>query len=204
MVQMTAMKRSPSPSTLITQPRATSQNPAQPQPTNINRVPSGMTNKQPIRPPSNLNTGIAGMRSSQQTTNSTTNIDGNEPSLDIFDSFSDFEVAFYRLNTIKPFFNRLLEQSTIISNYSSSLPEGLETDLINAARKKISSINERSEKFKNNHQESLQDFKSKQKLFWESLTQLETSSNPIENYNKFKQFQDHSMNQEYESSYTSL
>lgn len=200
MVQITAMKRSPSPS-LMSQVRAPPQtNQAQAQ--MMNRVPSSaMTSKPPTnRPP--INTTNA-MRPSQQPVNptSTPAIDPSstiESSLDIFDSFSDFEAAYYRLNTIKPFLTRLLESTatTVQSTPADSLPEGLEADLIAATRKKISSIQERSEIFKKSHQDSLQQFKTTQKSFWDTLAQLEKSSDPDRIYNQFLQGQDSLMDQD--------
>lgn len=206
MAQITAMKRSPSPS-LISQARATPQsNQAQAQ--MMNRVPSGVTSKPPTnRPP--INTSNA-MRPSQLSVNpaiTTTAVDPSsvESSLDIFDSFSDFEAAYYRLNTIKPFLSRLLESNmATVHSTPAALPEGLEADLISATRKKISSTQERSENFKKSQQDSLKHFKSTQKSFWDTLAQLEMSQNPELIYKKFLQDQDFSMDQDLEVSYTSL
>lgn len=203
MAQITAMKRSPSPS-LMSQSRTTPQiNQAQAQ--MMNRVPSGITNKQPTyRPPINTSNSIK-QPVNPATTPTTIELSSAENSLDIFDSFNDFEAAYFRLNTIKPFFSRLLESNaTIIQSTPAALPEGLEADLIAATRKKISSIQERSEIFKKLQQDSLQQFKTTQKAFWDTLTQLEKSTNPDQIYKQFLLGQDFSMDQDSELSYQSL
>ena len=207
MAQISAMKRSPSPS-LMTQVRTTPQTQAQ----MMNRVPSGMTNKPTTNraPTTSINVSNA-MRPSQQSANPTSTTTSIEPSLiesslDIFDSYSNFEMAYYRLNTIKPFLGRLLESSTTSTAQlmPSAFPEGLEADLIAATKRKISSIHERSEIFNKIHQDSIQQFKMNQKLFWETLSQLEKSSNPDQIYTQFLHSQDYSMDQDLEFSYTSL
>ena len=208
MAQLAAMKRSPSPSLVRPPPGQM-----------MNRVPSGMANKlqasksqSQAQVPTVSNANV--MRSSQQNVNpphsTTTATTPAEPipieaSLDIFDSFSDFEAAHYRLNTIKPFLSRLLESTTQTTQSTNSpMSPALEADLIAASRKKISSIQERSEKLKTSRKESIQQFKSEQKIFWDALEQLEKSSNPDSIYKQLLQSQDHSMDQDMEVSYTSL
>ena len=205
MAQIAAIKRSSSPS-LMNQARPPPQT-TQTQAQIMNRVPSGIASKPPTnKAPTVSNT----MRSSQQSVNPTapTSIEtaSIETSLDIFDSFSDFELAYYRLNVIKPLLNRLLESTTTSTAPATStiLPEGLEADLIAATKKKISSLQERSETFKTSQKESLQHFKSDQKLFWDTFAQLEKSPNPDLIYKQFLQSNDYSMDQDIEVSYTSL
>lgn len=205
MAQLAAMKRSPSPSLVRPPPGQM-----------MNRVPSGMANK-PQTSKSQSQSQVPGvsnanvMRLSQQNVNpppsTTTATTPAEPipieaSLDIFDSFSDFEAAHYRLSTIKPFLTRLLESTTQTTQSTNSpMSPALEADLIAASRKKISSIQERSEKLKTSRKESIQQFKSDQKIFWDALEQLEKSSNPDSIYKQLLQSQDHSMDQDI---YTSL
>ena len=206
MAQLAAMKRSPSPSLVRPPPGQM-----------MNRIPSGMANK-PQTSKSQSQSHVPGvsnanvMRLSQQNVNpppSTTTTSAEpipiEASLDIFDSFSDFEAAHYRLSTIKPFLTLLLESTTqTTQSTKSSMPPALEADLIAASRKKISSIQERSEKLKTSRKESIHQFKSDQKIFWDALEQLEQSSDPDSIYKQLLQSQDHSMDQDMEVSYTSL
>ena len=209
MAQLAAMKRSPSPSLVRPPPGQM-----------MNRVPSGMANKPPAsKSQTQVQTQAqaptvsnAAMRSSQQNVNpppSTTTTPAEpipiEASLDIFDSFSDFQAAHYRLSTIKPFLTRLLESTTQTTQSANNvMSPALEADLIAASKKKISSIQERSEKLKTSRKESIHRFKSDQKIFWDALEQLEKSSNPDSIYKQLLKSQDHSMDLDMEVSYTSL
>lgn len=139
------MRRSPSPNLITTTPN---------QPPNNNKASQKTTNNQ--------------NRSNKQAevpVSSAPAAPTIENSIDIFDSFSNFEAAFYRLNIIRPLLRRLFELPPI-SSTSNSLKSEIEIDLIEAIKKKIFTIQNRLEISQKNHQEKLKNFKKEQEKFW--------------------------------------
>ena len=168
-------------------------------------IPSGMANKpqtsksqsQSHKLPTVSNTPNV-MRSSQQMSillilpsHRHTGRYSIEASLDILKFFFCFEAAHYRLSTIKTILTRLLLESTTQTTQSTNSPmsPALEADLIVASRKKISSIQERSEKLKTSRKESISTIQIRTKIFLGPLEQLENLQNPdsfISNFYKVK------------------
>ena len=160
MAQMTSIRRSPSPG------------------------PPQMTNKQPSTLSKNGNSlqnrsnSASTVLRPQPITNVPNNLNEaiplNESSIDIFDSFGDFEAAFYRLNILKPLLRRLFEIEIPSSSMqpANTLKREIEIDLISATRKKIFTIENRVEILKKNQKDFLKQFKNDQKRFWTLFNEL--------------------------------
>lgn len=126
-----------------------------------------------------------------------------ESSIDIFDSFSDYEAAQYRLNVIKPLLYRFLESSLQPSmpKKLSSLPEGLEYDLIAAIKKNISINQDEANSSQKAYTETLRSFKEEQEEFWNIFRELDDEFVDLSQvYNKIN----NQMDEDEEISYTSL
>lgn len=102
-----------------------------------------------------------------------------EASIDVFDSFEDYDAAFYRLNVMKPLLSRLFESpkpAPVKKSNNSNILDGIEADLIAATKKKISSLQERTEAFQKSHQETIQRIKNDRQMFWSIFGELNTAS----------------------------
>lgn len=159
MAQMNPIRRSPSPSA-------------------SNRPPTNRTaqqNKMPMLPQRGVPlpmtaSAAAAIRPNQQIAQT----EAPESSLDLFDSFGDYEAAFYRVNVLKPLLNRLFETPPVKKvKTSSNFLEGLEADLIAATKRKISSLQERTDAFQKSHKETMQKLKNDRQAFWSLFNELE-------------------------------
>lgn len=178
LVQMNTIRRTPSPNPINVQ-RPASNRPIPSQ----NKPFVATAGGQKIIPSSSTMTSTA---------TSTANkipqqFDSPEPSIDIFDSFEDYEAALYRLNVLKPFLSRLFESSPIPVNNpkKSSVLEGIEADLIAVTKKKINSLQERTEASHKIHQETIQRIKSDRLIFWSIFGELEGNGDLDQIYKKF-------------------
>lgn len=101
-----------------------------------------------------------------------------ENSIDIFDSFGDFEAAFYRLNVIKPLLRRLFETNpsnsanNTKSQVTTSFKTEIEMDLIAATRKSISTTEDRIKLSQKNHENLVKSLKADQERFWNLFNNL--------------------------------
>lgn len=156
--QATVMRRSLSPNPAAAGTRAPVNNPAMTQ----NKPSAG-----PQRTVPPMSTAI---RPPQQTTAA---LESSESSLDVFDSFGDYEEAFYRFHVLKPLLNRIFETPppSRLGN-SSNIPEGLEADLISATKKNISSLQDRTEAFQKVHNETIQQIKKSRQGFWDIFNKI--------------------------------
>lgn len=100
-----------------------------------------------------------------------------ESTMDIFDSFGDYQAAHYRFSVLKSLLKVLFE-SPAQRNFPSSsnisiVSEGLEADLVAAIKKKISVTTERTDKYAKTRKESLQAHKLNRKNFWTLYNELD-------------------------------
>ena len=100
-----------------------------------------------------------------------------ESTIDIFDSFGDYQAAYYRFNVLKSLLKFLFETPAQRNFPSSSNiligSDGLEADLVAAVKKKISVITERTEKHAKTSKESIQAHKLNRKNFWSLYNELD-------------------------------
>lgn len=117
-----------------------------------------------------------------------------ESTMDIFDSFGDYQAAHYRFNVLKSLLKFLFEspaQRNFPSSSSISIDsEGLEADLVAAVKKKISVITERTEKYAKTRKESLQAHKLNRKNFWSLYNELDRINNDQDFDELHKKFTD--------------
>jgi hypothetical protein len=159
LAQINTIRRSPSPTSIIGQ-----------KPVSTNRTTTTQNRPtQRVAPPSAPSSATAAARIPQHS-------DVPEASIDFFDSFDDYEAAFYRLNVLKPLLSRLFESPTTIKKTkNSNILEEIEADLISATKKKISSLQERTEAFQKNHQETIKQIKNDSQIFWSIFGELESA-----------------------------
>lgn len=161
LAQMNTIRRSPSPNPMTAGQR-TAAAVNRPMPTQQNK-PTG----QKIIPPS---VAATAPRIPQQA-------EMPEASIDVFDSFKDYDAAFYRLNVMKPLLSRLFESpKPVKKSKNSNILDGIEADLIAATKKKISSLQERTEAFQKSHQETIQRIKNDRQMFWSIFGELNSTS----------------------------
>ena len=158
---MNTIRRSPSPNPI------NGQRPAANRPVLSQNKPALAGVQKIIPPSSTVAAAAAATRIPQQ-------FDSPEASIDIFDSFDDYDAAFYRLNVLKPFLSRLFESPTLVKNpKNSSILEEIEADLIAATKRKIYSLQERTAAFQKSHQETIQRIKSDRLIFWSIFGELD-------------------------------
>lgn len=171
MAQMTSIRRFPSPGpTMMSTTSAVPNRPLQAQ-----AAKNGSSLQNQNR--SNSNSTVNMKAPPQQST--ATNLPESTPSsqestIDLFDSFGDFEAAFYRLNVINPLLRRLFEMPSTnsMNNNSNSLKTEIENDLIAATRKKISTTEDRLKNSHKNHRELVNNLKKDQERFWDLFDNL--------------------------------
>lgn len=159
MAHMNTMRRSPSPNPV----RPPQMNRAIPQ----NKLPA-TGGPQRIVPPPTGATATSALRPPQQ------GVELPETSLDLFDSFNDYEASLYRVNVLKPVLNRLFESPAPVKKAKGpNILDDIESDLIAATKRKISSLQERADTFRKSHSEILQQLKKDRSNFWSLYSELE-------------------------------
>lgn len=125
-------------------------------------------------------------------------VPNSENTLDVFDSFGDYEAAQYRFSVVKPVLYRLLESkgSSQPVFKPEQLPEGLENDIIAAIQKKIDTMNDHSDALSRTQNELLEEHKLRRTSFWEIfnlIAETNTEGQLIEIEKRFRTEMDTSM-----------
>lgn len=192
MAQMNTMRRSPSPNPV----RPPQMNRSMPQ----NKLPATGGSQRIVPPPTGV-TATAALRPPQQ------GVELPETSLDLFDSFDDYEASIYRVNVLKPVLNRLFEfPAPFKKSKGPNILDDIEADLIAATKRKISSLQERTDAFRKSHYEILEQLKKDRSNFWSLFSELEKENgfDLDELYRKLITADLKDMEQDFEPVYASL
>lgn len=102
-------------------------------------------------------------------------------SIDIFDSFNEYDSAAFRFSIINGFFSNLfVHPNNLLHLNSNVVPVDLEADFIAAIQKKISCSRENSEKFRSSFESDLNDLKTDKVQFWNLYRELDNAANEEE------------------------